>query len=99
MPYVIYKIVPEENEHMVLGYTTASFARDIEKAIQRIYKSNRSVAYSYYPEIFSDIYLNGLCTCISASDVGIDGAKKFGGMYTWYGMDISGFAHRETTRY
>lgn len=97
--YVIYKIVPEEDEHMVLGYTTASFARDIEKAIQRIYKNNRPVPYSYYPEIFSDVYFNGLYTCISASDVGIGGAKKFGDMYTWYGIDISGFAHRETTRY
>lgn len=97
--YVVYKIVPEENEHMVLGYTTASFAHDIEKAIQRIYKSNRSIGYSYYPEIFNDIYLNGLNTCISASDSGIDGAKKIGDMYVWYGLDISGFAHRETTRY
>lgn len=97
--YVVYKIVPEENEQMVLGYTTASFARDIERAIQRIYKSKSTVAYSYYPEIFSDIYLNGLCTCISASDAGIEGAKKIGDMYIWYGLDISGFAHRETTRY
>jgi hypothetical protein len=91
--------VPEENEHMVLGYTTASFARDIEKAIQRIYKSKNHVAYNYYPEIFNDIYLNGLYTCISTSDAGIDGAKKIGDMYAWYGLDISGFAHRETTRY
>lgn len=97
--YVLYKIVPEENERMILGYTTPAFARDIEKAIQRIYKNNHSVAYSYYPEIFSDVYLNGLCTCISASGTGIEGAKKIGDMYLWYGLDISGFARRETTRY
>lgn len=97
--YVVYKIVPEENEHMVLGYTTVSFAHDIEKAIQRIYKNKSSVPYNYYPEILSDIYLNGLCSCISSSDAGIDGAKKIGDMYAWYGLDISGFAHRETTHY
>ena len=98
-PYVLYKIVPEDDERMVLGYTTKSFARDIEKAIQRIYKSNKSAAYSYFPEMFTDIYLNGLCTCISSSDDGISGAKKIGDMFMWYGLDLGGFAHRETTRY
>lgn len=98
-PYVVYKIVPEEDEHMVLGYTTASFARDIEKAIQRIYKNNRKVEYRYYPEIFNDIYLDRLNTCISAVGSELNGAKQIGDMFIWYGLEISGFAHRESTRY
>lgn len=97
--YVVYRIVPEEDEHRTLGYTTSDFARNIERSVQRIYKHNKRIAYSYYPEIFSDIYLNGLITCISASDIDIGGAKKIGNMNMWFGLEISGFAHRESTRY
>lgn len=91
--------MPEDEEKTVLGYTTHAFARAIEKAVQRIYKNNRTVSYNYYPEIFEDIYFNGLTTCISSSCTGIDDANIIGGMAMWYGIDLSGFAHRQSTRY
>lgn len=97
--YVVYRIVPEDEEKTVLGYSTPAFARAIEKAVQRIYKNNRTVSYNYYPEIFEDIYFNGLTTCISSSCTGIDDANIIGGMAMWYGIDLSGFAHRQSTRY
>lgn len=98
-PYVIYSIVPEEDEHTVLGYTSAAFSRSMEKSIQRIYSNNSTIAHKYYPGIFRDIYFDGLNTCISSSDAGIPGAKKIGGMYVWYGLEISGFAQIEKDRY
>ena len=96
---MIYRIVPEEDERMVLGYTTPSFARSLEWAIQRVFSNPHSRAYKYYPNVFGDIYLDGLTTCISSSDIGISGAKCFGGMYIWYGLSISGFAQMEKDRY
>lgn len=98
-PYVIYSIVPEEDEHTVLGYTTAAFSKSMEKSIQRIYSNHSTIAHKYYPSIFRDIYCDGLNTCISSSNEGIPGAKKIGGMYVWYGLEISGFAQIEKDRY
>lgn len=98
-PCVTYSIVPEEDEHIVIGYTTAMFARCMEKAIQRIYSSNSPIAYKYFPSIFRDVYCDRLNTCISSSDAGIPGAKKFGNMNIWYGLEISGFAQIEKDRY
>ena len=97
--YVLYKIVPEEDERMALGYTTPSFARSLEGAIQRVFSNSHSIADKYYPNVFGDIYLDGLTTCISSSDIGISGAKRFGSMYIWYGLSISGFAQMEKDRY
>ena len=97
--YVLYRIVPEDDERVALGYTTPSFARSLEWAIQRVFSNPHSIAYKYYPNVFGDIYLDGLTTCISSSDVGISGAKGYGGMYIWYGLSISGFAQMEKDRY
>ena len=97
--YVLYKIVPEENESTVLGYTTPSFAISLKKAIQRIFGNSYDIAYKYYPNVFGDIYLDGLTTCISSSGADIPGAKCFGNMYIWYGLSISGFAQMEKDRY
>lgn len=98
-PYVLYSIVPEDDERMVLGYTTPSFSNGMEWAIKRIFDNYNPIAYKYYPNIFGDVYLDGLTTCISSSDIGIGGAKRFGGMYIWYGLSITGFAQMEKDRY
>ena len=97
--YVVYRIVPEEDERTVLGYTTPFFARCMKRAIQRIYKNDHSIAYKYFPNIFGEIYFDGLTTCISASGDGLAGAKSYGGMNIWYGFKISGFAQIEKDRY
>lgn len=97
--YVVYKIVPEDDENTILGYTTSSFANSMDWAIRRVFDTTHCTAYKYYPNIFGEIYLDGLTTCISSSDIGIEGAKQFGGMYIWYGLSISGFAQMEKDRY
>mgnify|MGYP004550080455 CR=1 FL=1 len=97
--YVVYRIVPEDDERIVLGYTTSFFAKCMERAIQRIYKNDHTIAYKYFPNIFGEIYFDGLNTCISASGDGLVGAKSYGGMSIWYGFKISGFAQIEKDRY
>lgn len=97
--YVRYRIVPEDDEREVLGYTTPEFAKSMEAAIQKIYSTSRSIEYKYYPNTFGDVYVDGLATCISSSDRDISGAKKYGGMYIWYGISISGFAQMEKDYY
>ena len=71
----------------------------MERAIQRIYKNDHSIAYKYFPNIFGEIYFDGLTTCISASGDGLAGARSYGGMNIWYGFKISGFAQIEKDRY
>lgn len=98
-PYVVYRIVPEDDEHTVLGYTTESFATCMKKAIQRVYNNYINLYAKCYPNIFTEVYFDGLTTCISASAHEIPGAKKIGEMYIWYGLSISGFAQIEIDRY
>ena len=97
--YVTYRIVLEEDENRILGYTSRDFAIGMERAIQRIFANRNSIDYKYFPNIFGDIYFDGLTTCVSAIDKGIPGAKKIGEMYLWNGITISGFAQMEKDRY
>lgn len=92
-PYVVYRIVLEDNEQMVIGYTSKSFACELEKAIQHIYNNMRnSVFYSVFPRSFDEIYVNGKITCISGLAPYPEGAKKFSDVCVWTGITITGFA-------
>lgn len=97
--YITYKIVLEENENRVLGYTSKEFASGMEKAIQRVFSNYRSIEFKYFPNIFGDIYFEGLTTCISTVGENIPGAAKIGNMYFWNGISVSGFAQMEKDRY
>ena len=92
-PYVVYQIVPEDNEKAVLGYTSKSFAQELEKAIQHIYNNMRSaVQYGIYPHAFCDVYIHDITTCISGMSPVPAGAKTFGDISIWSGITITGFA-------
>lgn len=92
-PYVAYRIVVEDNERIVLGYTSKSFARELEKAIQHIYGNMRCpVKYGVYPHAFCDVYVHSVTTCISGMSPVPAGAKTFGDISIWSGMTITGFA-------
>lgn len=97
--YVIYKLVPEENEHVILGYTNPEFARSMERAIQRIYDNHHHIDYKYFPNIFADIYIDGFTTEVSCrKDVPV-GAHSFVTGYYWTGLSVTGFARMEKDRY
>lgn len=92
-PYVVYQVVAEDNEKLVLGYTSKSFARELEKAIQHIYNNMRcSVKYGVYPHAFCDVYIHNITTCVSGIAPIPAGAKAYGDVSIWTGMTITGFA-------
>ena len=91
-PYVGYRIVLEDNEKFVLGYTSKSFARELEKAIQHIKNMNCSVYYEVYPRVFCDVYVHNIITCVSGMPPVPAGAKTFGDVSIWSGITITGFA-------
>lgn len=92
--YVVYKIVLEDNENIVLGYTGETFANELEKAIKHILKlnSNTDVYFNVFPHAFCDIYVHNITTCISSLPPVPDGAKTFGNVSIWSGLTITGFA-------
>ena len=91
-PYVVYRIVLEDNEKFVLGYTSKSFARELEKAIQHIKNMNCSVFFDVYPHAFCDVYVHNITTCVSGMPPVPAGAKTFGDVSIWSGITITGFA-------
>lgn len=90
--YVVYRIVAEDNGKLVLGYTSRSFAHELEKAIQHIKNLNCQVYYDVYPHAFCDVYIHGITTCISGLDPVPAGAKAYGDVSIWSGITITGFA-------
>ena len=91
-PYVVYRIVLEDNEKFVLGYTSKSFAHELEKAIQHIKNMNCSIYYEVFPHAFCDVYVHNVTTCVSGMAPVPAGAKTFGDVSIWSGITITGFA-------
>lgn len=90
--YVVYRIVEEDDEDLVLGYTSESFARELEKAIQHIKNITCPVFFKMYPSTFCDLYVCDTATYISTKAPVPDGAKTFGEVSIWAGIKIIGFA-------
>ena len=91
-PYVVYRIVLEDNEKIVLGYTSKSFAHELEKAIQHIKNINCSVYYEVYPHAFCDVFVHNITTCVSGISPVPAGARTYGDVSIWSGITITGFA-------
>lgn len=88
---VIYRVVAEDQEHIILGYTGSFFARELKSSIQRIFNITSNVSYAAYPHAFCDVYVDEIISCIS-STVAPPGAKTFGDISIWTGFTIAGFA-------
>ena len=91
-PYIVYRVVVEDNENMVLGYTSKAFACELEKAIQHIKNLNCSIFYELFPHAFCDVYVHNVTTCVSGLPPVPPGAKTFGDVSIWSGLTIKGFA-------
>lgn len=97
--YVVYKIVLEENPNTVLGYTSKSFARELEKAMQHIMGINCSVYHRVYPNTFCEVYVHDTATYLSTTAPVPAGAKTFGNISIWLGITITGFAKVDRNTY
>ena len=89
-----YSIHLDDNPAFTLGYMGQGLRWGIVNAWQRIFNNRSSVAYSYFPEILTDVYVERLTTCISVNNGECPGAKKIGSMCVWTGLSLTGLAHR-----
>ena len=89
-----YSIHLEDKPAVTLGYMGQGFRWGIVKAWQRIFNNNAQIAYSYFPDIFTDVYVERLTSCISVNNGDCPGAKTFGSMCIWTGFSVTGLAHR-----
>lgn len=89
-----YSIHLDDNPSVILGYTSQGFRWGIANAWQRIFNNKASIAFSYYPDIFTDVYVERLTSCISVNNGDCPGAKIFGSMSIWTGISLTGLAHR-----
>lgn len=96
--YTAYRIVPEDDEDVTLGYTSGLFASAMISALQRIFNNYYSDLNKYLPDRLSDVYVDHKITCVSECDK-LPGSKPFGNIQMWTGISISGFAHAEKDRY
>lgn len=98
-PIIQYKIVLEENENICLGTTGTAFYYGLKKAMQRIWERSSNIDYKYYANVFGDVYVEDIITCVAVTDPRIKGAKTFGSMSVWKGFSVSGFARYEKDTY
>lgn len=98
-PIIQYRIVLEENENICLGTTGASFYYGLKKAMQRIWERSSNIDYKYFANIFGDIYVEDIITCVAVTDSKMKGAKVFENMAVWKGFSVSGFARYEKDVY
>ena len=77
-PWVQYKIVLEENENVIIGQTGKGFSIGLRNAIEKLNWPGYTVTRSAFPNILGDIYVGSKVSCISASGVGLAGAKSYG---------------------
>ncbi len=89
--YVIYCVVAEDQEHIILGYTSKAFARELNASMQKILKITSDVYYEVFPHAFYDVYVDEIISCISSTSAP-PGAKTFGDISIWTGFTIAGFA-------
>ena len=97
--WVRYRIVLEDNENIVIGYTGRAFSDGIQRALKRIWERNKEVSVEYYPNTFGDIYVSNMITCISAAGVSLKAAKTFGSLAVWEGYSLRGLARYEKDKY
>ena len=80
----------KDYDEVVIGQTTADFATAVRSAITRMYKGK--FKNKYFTRTFSDIYVVGKTTHISANCPELEGAHKYGDYYVWQGLRLGGFA-------
>ena len=96
---IIYRIATEDNEQLTLGFTGFGFMTGIENALQRVWRTSNAIDIRWFPRIWTDIYVDDFTTCLSTNGTGISGARRFGDMYIWKGLSVSGFARIEKDTY
>ena len=96
--YVVYKIYPRDTD-VIIGYTGKKFAESLDNAFHRIWHKNNPVKFKYYPDVFRDVFVDSLKTCIAVDADDLPEAKHFGELAMWQGFSICGFAYGSKNSY
>ncbi|MDR1481243.1 MAG: UvrD-helicase domain-containing protein [Synergistaceae bacterium] len=92
-PHVVYKITPNSNENLALGYTSKKFHDALTRAIRRVFNNIRyPMKYKHYPNELHDIYVDRLTTLVSEYREGFGEARVFGEIAVWTGISFFGLA-------
>ncbi len=96
--YVVYKICPIYTD-VIIGYTGKKFAESLDNAFHRIWHNNNPIKFKYYPDVFSNVFVDSLKTCIAVDADDLPEAKHFGELAMWQGFSICGFAYGSKNSY
>ena len=96
--YVVYKIYPRDTD-VIIGYTGKKFAESLDNAFHRIWHNNNPIKFKYYPDVFSNVFVDSLKTCIAVDADDLPEAKHFGELAMWQGFSICGFAYGSKNSY
>lgn len=89
----IYEVFDCDNRHVICEMNTG-FTEAVKKAIEYIYNGRFKNKYFNSNKKFTGIYVTNKTTCISNKPLKLKGAKKYGDIYVWLGVSISGYATR-----
>ena len=94
--YIRYKIVPEDKTNYILGYTGEQFYLGITHALNNLFGNNGHIDEKFYPCAFIDVYVEKHITCITPENKDLKGATTVGKHSVWVGLDINGFARKDS---
>lgn len=96
-----YDILDDENENLILGKTSHKFIKELSTVLKEIFTLPKSaeVFNDFYPDKFSDLYVDQIVTFISTDIECKPGAKIYGSVCIWNGFTVSGFARKVNDRY
>lgn len=93
-----YNILDDEKENVVLGKMSHKFIKELEVVFREIFSLPKGFEV-YYPNSFSDLYIDKIVTFISTNTEDKPGAKIYGSVCLWNGFTVSGFARKVNDRY
>lgn len=83
--------VGNDDEKYAIGTTAKSFGESLKRTLQRIYNYPH-IAYRFYPDSMSGIYVTGRNSHVSVWKPSLTGAAQFGDMALWRGISCHGLA-------
>lgn len=98
-PFVRYRIVPQEQPDLILGYTSSDFMREISRARSIMLGFPAGYDPQYFPEVWDDVYVAEKVSCIVSEPPGELNVRRFGSMGIWYGFTVTGFAKVDNDSY
>jgi DNA helicase-2/ATP-dependent DNA helicase PcrA len=95
--YLVY--LEDEEKLGPIGKTSAQFGKDLVSIMKQTLNLHGNAQPQFYPDEFTDIYIEDIITIIDRYDPILVGAKRMDNIMIWMGITISGFASANFNRY